>query len=297
MWFLVLMSLNSVVESSTAYISVSNIHNASTNGSLQYYLCGNGSRYLKSSVTLSLSSSIHIITPGPFRILQNLMNIVITTNDSNPAHIICDNVTQPTRVFGFLNTTGLILHNLHIEHCGGILTPNAVSSINQSCMYFPKGQTAVLLISQSHDIMLSNLTVDGGYFGYAMIIVNVYGRVHMTDISVTNSFNCLSEEQYPQDIICSGSGLLFLFMDTHITRNNSVLSLQKVIVKRNTNHYTSSSADNPIELLRYGVDSVPIFGAGGLTIYCLLVMDIKVHRWLWSIVKLVIVEVALLEAF
>ena len=156
------------------------------------------------------------------------MNIVITTSDFNLAHIICDNVTQPTRGFGFLNTTGLNLHNIYIEHCGGILTPTAVSSINQSRVYFPMGQTAFLPIGQSRNITLSNLTVDGVYFGYAMIIVNVYGIVHVTDISVSNSFNCLSEEQDSQDIICSGSGLLFLFMDTHSTSNNSVLLLQNV---------------------------------------------------------------------
>ena len=266
LWFLVSISLNSAVENSTIFIPGSNIHNASNYGSLQYYLCGNGSHYLKSNMTLSLSPSIHIITPGPFCLLQRLMNIVITTSDSNPAHIICDNVTQPTRGFGFLNTTGLTLHNLHIEHCGGILTPTAVSSINQSRVYFPMGQTVVLLISQSHDITLSNLTINGGYFGYAVIIVNVYGIVHMTDITVSNSFNCLSEEQDSQDIICSGSGLLFLFMDTHSTSNNNVLLLQKVTLVHNINHYTSASAGNPIDLLHYGVDIVPIFGAGGLTI-------------------------------
>ena len=266
LWFLVSFRLNSAVGNSTIFIPGSNIHNASNCRSLQYYLCGNGSHYVMSNMTLSLSSSIHIITPGPFCVLQHLMNIVITTIDSNPAHIICDNVTQPTRGFGFLNTTGLTLHNLHIEHCGGILTPTAVSSINQSRVYFPMGQTAVLLISQSHDITLSTLTINGGYFGYAMIIVNVYGIVHMTDLSVSNSFNCLREEQDSQDIICSGSGLLFLFMDTHSTSNNSVLLLQSVALIHNINHYTSASAGNPIDLLQYGVDSVPIFGAGGLTI-------------------------------
>ena len=266
LWFLVSITLTSAEGNSTIFIPGSSIHNASNYGSLQYYLCGNGSHFLMSNMTLSLSSSIHIITPGPFCLLQRLMNIVITTSDSNPAHIICDNVTQPTRGFGFLNTTGLTLHNLHIEHCGGILTHTAVSSINQSRVYFPMGQTAVLLISQSYDITLSNLTINGEYFGYAMIIVNAFGRTYITDVLVSNAFNCLSEEQESQDIICSGSGLLFLFMDTHITSNNSVLLLQNVTLIRNINHYTSASADNPIDLLRYGVDSVPIFGAGGLTI-------------------------------
>ena len=55
-------------------------------------------------------------------------------------------------------------------------------------------------------------------------------------------------------------------MDTCSTSNNSVLVLQKVTLNHNINHYTSASAGNPIDLLQYGVDSVPIFGAGGLTI-------------------------------
>ena len=265
-WLLVSISLNSAVKNSTIFIPGSNIHNASNYGSLQYYMCGNGSHYLKSDMTLSLSSSIHLITPGPFCLLRHLVNIVMTTSDSNPAHIICDNVTQPTREFGFLNTTGLTLYNLHIEHCGGILTPTAVSSINQSRVYFPMGQTAVLFISQSNNITLSNLTINGWYFGYAMTIVNAFGRTHITDVLVSNAFSCLSEEQDSQDIICSGSGLLFLFMDIHSTSNNSVLLLQNVTLIHNINHYTSASAGNPIDLLQNGVDSVPIFGAGGLTI-------------------------------
>ena len=272
LWLLVSISLNLAVDNSTIFIPGSNIHNASSHGSLQYYLCENGSHYLTSGMNLFLSSSVHIITSGPFCLLEHLMNIVITTNDdtSDPAHIICYGETQPTRGFGFINTTGLTLRNLHIEHCGGIITPTTVFSINQSCVYFPMGQTAVLLISQSYDITLSNLTVDGGYFGYAMIVVNVYGRVHMTNLSVSNSFNCLSEEHNPHDIICSGSGLFFMFTDTHISTgipysNTSVLLLQKITLKHNINHYASASAGNPIDLLQYGVDSVPIFGAGGLT--------------------------------
>ena len=55
-------------------------------------------------------------------------------------------------------------------------------------------------------------------------------------------------------------------MDTHSTSNNSVLLLQNVTLVHNINHYTSAIAGNPIDLLQYGVDSVPIFGAGGLTI-------------------------------
>ena len=108
------------------------------------------------------------------------MNLILLTSFV----IISLNLTED------LGFTGLTLHNLHIEHCGGILTPTAVSSINQSRVYFPIGQTAVLLISQCYDIILSNLTINGLYFGYAIIIVNVYGIVHMTDISVSNSFKC-----------------------------------------------------------------------------------------------------------
>ena len=194
--------------------------NATSNGTLQYYLCGNGSHTLSSYTTLSLSSSaVHTITPaaGSFCLLQHLMNIVITSDDtSNPAHIICDNITQPATGFGFLNTTGLTLRNLHIEHCGGILTPTAVSYINQSRVYFPMGQTAVLLFAVSSRLALNNISITGMYYGYGIIIGNCYDKVTLNYITISSDSKSIkhycSTNEHSWE--CAGSGLLLFLWKT-----------------------------------------------------------------------------------
>ena len=266
LWLLVSNSLTSAVENSTIFIPGSNIHNASSYGSLQYYLCGNGSHYLKSDMTLSLSSSIHIITPGSFCLLQHLMNIMITTSDSNPAHIICHNITQPTRGFGFLNTTGLTLHNLHIEHCGGIVTPTAVSSINQSRVYFPMGQTAVLLFAVSSRLTLNNISITGMYYGYGIIIGNCYNKVTLNYITISSDSKSIkhycSTNEHSWE--CAGSGLLLLYGLPLAQVTNVIIDVYNVYISDNSNHYPFE--DSPLDiLLSSKTRKVPLFGAGGIT--------------------------------
>ena len=262
LWILVTISLNSAVDNSTIFIPGSNIHNASNHGSLQYYLCGNGSHYIKSGMTLFLSSSIHMITPGPFCLLQRLVNIVITTSDSNPAHIICHNVTQPTRGFGFLNTTAFTLHNLHIEHCGGILTPTAVSAINQSRVYFPMGQTAVLLFAVSSRLTLNNISITGKYYGYGIIIGNCYDKVTLNYITISSDSKSIkhycSINKHSWE--CAGSGLLFFY----VKPSHVIIDVYNVYISDNSNHYPLE--DSPLGILLSSKDrKVPLFGAGGIT--------------------------------
>ena len=263
-WLFVSINLTSAVKNSTIFIPGSNIHNASNYGSLQYYLCGNGSHYLMSGMTLSLSSSIHIITPGPFCLLQHLMNIMITTSYSNPAHIICDNVNQPTRGFGFLNTTGLTLYNLHIEHCGGILTPTAVSSINQSRVCFPMGQTAVLLFAVSSRLTLNNISITGMYYGYGIIIGNCYDKVTLNYITISSDSKSIKHycSRNKHSWECAGSGLLLLYGKPLL--RHSIIDVYNVHISENNNHYPLE--DSPLDiLLSFETRKVPLFGAGGIT--------------------------------
>ena len=262
-WVLI---VSSVVENSTIFIPGSNIHNASNHGSLQYYLCGNGSHYLTSGMTLFLSSSIHILTPGPFCLLQHLMNIMITSSDSNPAHIICHNVTQPTRGFGFLNTTGLSLHNLHIEHCGGILTPTAISSINQSRVYFPMGQTAVLLFAVSSRFTLNNISITGMYYGYGIIIGNCYDKVTLNYITISSDSKSIKHYCSRNELCweCAGSGLLLFYGLPLAQVAKVIIDVYNVHISANSNHYPLE--DSPLDiLLSSKTRKVPLFGAGGIT--------------------------------
>ena len=197
------------------YIDVpgSTVDNATSPGSLQYYLCEQGLVTHHSMVYLS-SSFNHTILPGHFCLLSHLSNVTITSNGSkNIAHIVCRNTTAPTTGFGFVNMTHLTLNNLHFSGCGGSLSSESLSSINKSKIYFPPGQTGVLVFNHCHDLTMYDVSVDGGYFGYAMITVNVYGNVNISDVTVANSVVCTEEELKYSSIICSGSGMLFMVIE------------------------------------------------------------------------------------
>ena len=244
--------------------------NATSIGTLQYYLCGNGSHTLSSYKTLSLSASaVHTITPaaGSFCLLQHLMNIVITSDDtSNPARIVCDNITQPATGFGFLNTTGLTLRNLHIEHCGGILTPTAVSSINQSRVYFPMGQTTVLLFAVSPRLTLNDISITDMYYGYGIIIGNCYNKVTLNYITISSDSKSIkhycSTNEHSWE--CAGSGLLLLYGLPLAQVTKVIIDVYNVHITDNSNHYPLE--DSPLDILLSSKDrKVPLFGAGGIT--------------------------------
>ena len=111
---------------------------------------------------------------------------------------------------------------------------------------------------------MHDVSVDGGYFGYAVIAVNVYGNVNISDVTVANSVVCTEEELKYSSIICSGSGMLFMFIEAQQfitdTTNSNHTFLNNVGLLYNTNHFTNIS---PIMLLQ---SKVPVFGAGGLTV-------------------------------
>ena len=197
-------------------------------------------------------------------------NVTITSDGSNnTAHVVCHNVTAPTSGLAFINMTHLTLNNLHFSHCGGILSSESVSSINESRIYFPPGQAAVLVFNRCHHLTMHNVSVDGRYYGYAVIAANVYGNVDISHVSVTDSLVC-TEQQVTSSVMCSGSGLLFMFIDIEnnvldesINSNHTLLN--NVLISNNANHYPHINV-NPIALLQYGGSRVAVFGAGGLTV-------------------------------
>ena len=224
------------------------------------------------------SSSPHTLLPGHCCLVAHLSNVTITSDDSDntsTAHIICHNVTGPTTGLGFIDMTHLTLHNLHFSHCGGIVSSESLSSINESRIFFPPGQTAVLLFNHCHHLAIHGVSIDGQYYGYAVIAVNVYGKVVMSDVAVTNSMVC-TDSMGNSSIMCSGSGMLFMLIETvnsNIEKDNSVdhdtsynfTFLNSVTISNSINHGAFANV-NPIALLQYGSGRVAVFGAGGLTV-------------------------------
>ena len=271
LYTLVLVALFSTTTTVVIDVPGSTVDNATSPGSLQYYLCANGSTAITHHSILHLSSSSpHTLLPGHFCLVAHLSNVTITSDGSNnTAHIVCHNVTGPTTGLGFMDMTHLTLHNLHFSHCGGIISSESLSSINESRIYFPPGQTAVLLFNHCHHLTIHGVSVDGQYYGYAVIAVNVYGKVVISDVAVTNSMVCTDSMGNSSIIMCSGSGMLFMFIET--VNNNSIDTsynftfLNSVTISNSINHSPFANVD-PIALLQYGSGRVAVFGAGGLTV-------------------------------
>ena len=239
--------------------------NESDSKTLQYYLCSNGSLLLNSDTVLILSTAVpHYLVPGPFCLVKNINNITIASNSSvKPAHIICHNEIVPTRGIGFINISGLYLYNLHIHQCGGIL--NTAITSNNTWLYFPIGLSAVLLLHHCNELHVSNVSIDGGYYGYAIISIDVHGETLFYNITVTDSIVCTSQQLKLVSPFCSGSGLLFLFIDeSDKLQSGQSLLIKSSTISRNVNQYLWGQ--NPIDILQFGVQQVPVFGAGGLTI-------------------------------
>ena len=238
--------------------------NKTDSNTLQDYLCGNGSHLLQSDTVLVLSSSVpHYLVPGPFCLVKNITNITIASDNSvKVAHIVCHNDTTPTRGIGFINISGLYLYNLHIHQCGGILNIAPIS--NKIWLYFPIGLSAVLLFHHCNELHISNVSIDGGYYGYGIIAIDVYGETIFYNMTVTDSTVCSSQQLKLVSSFCSGSGLLFLFIDESDELQSRSLLIKKSTISRNVNQYLWGQT--PIDDLQFGSQQVAVFGAGGLTI-------------------------------
>lgn len=265
-----LLFYSSLLLTHTSSSSVIQINKNSTN-TLQDYLCGSSERTLESGTVLSLSSDyLHNMTPGPFCLLESLFNVTIQSESSSiKATILCSTNTstvQPTFGFGFYNFTSLSLINIHIINCGGYLGHDVRQYLNHIFSYsaqifVPETQTSVLIIIESTAVALQHVRIDGSYYGYAIMAVNLIGEALLQDISIQrDSESCTYN-------YCQGSGLL-LFASTpqHYTdTQHTVITLSQSNIKHNTNHHFAGTT-NPVDDLYYSYRPVPIFGAGGLTV-------------------------------
>ena len=240
--------------------------NATAPGSLQYYLCARGSAAIEPNSTLYLSSSSnHTILPGHFCLLARLSLLITSDRLDSIAHIVChDNETTPTTGFGFIQAMDLTLKNLHFSHCGGVIRPAAaVSSINESRIYFPPEQTAVLLFNSCRNILIKNVSISGPYFGYGIIMADtITARLEAVDI-LDNT------DKDKQQCSHHGSGLLIAYfnMNRTISSSTATVLIENVHIINNINCPLNTSS--PIQELISNASlslRVPVFGAGGVTI-------------------------------
>ena len=239
----------------------SKIINVESPGMLQKCLCGNGSAPIGNNTILFLSSIInHYIRYGPICIIGNIHNLTITSDHHEyPTNISCTTDRSLNgRAFGFFNISGLTMHNLYFNNCGGLIYSIETSTINNSRIYFQHNETAALLISLCKNLTMKSVSFFGEYTGYALIASNLRGNVYFDSIYISKS------KAFSNMFIKRSSGAVLLYTGEYSDTKNTSVVIRNTTFINNVNKL--NLALNPIELLENGKDRVPLFGGAGLTL-------------------------------
>ena len=239
---------------------------------LEYYLCNKSSISLNDT-TLLLSNGNHTISNGTSCTLNNVHNLLITSEAPNdPAIVTCKRSVErsfTSRGFVFVSGTNLTLSNIVFMNCGGIIDERLLYNFNRTStnQSLYKLQT-VLLFLHSTNVRLHDITIVE-YFGYAVLAINVLQLIQLDKIIITNSG---LYEQNVQEVnpcsnvgshFCSGSGV-FIIYNGQVTSNDNI----EVIINSGNISFNKNNPPN-----NYKLDTIQqypdvIFShVGGLSIY------------------------------
>ena len=239
---------------------------------LEYYLCNKSSISLNDT-TLLLSNGNHTISNGTSCTVNNVHNLLITSETPNvPAIVTCKRSVErsfTSRGFVFVFGTNLTLSNIVFMNCGGIIDERLLYNFNRTStnQSLHELQT-VLLFLHSTNVRLHDITIVE-YFGYAVLAINVLELIQLDNIIITNSG---LYEQNVQEVnacsnvgshFCSGSGV-FIIYNGQVASNNDI----EVIINSGNISFNKNNPPN-----NYKLDTIQqypdvIFShAGGLSIY------------------------------
>ena len=248
-----------------------------TNSSLQYHLCGLGNRELDSDTTLQLSGGVHHLEEGPFCVLQNLENITIQGQQTQPRTVIyCHSETEMRRGIAFFNISSFHLSHLEIINCGREVPTGLPGHVNNTVSYLGSLQKAVMIITHSTILIVDSVDFER-CLGFAMLFINPSGQTMISNASITGTNSQgLSQCTQPlerRDMLCSGSGFVFIFNDTDITEelvkgdNHTVfLTLMNCYFFNNTNMISTHVLEESLRVLAAGSVTERIPMSGGFSI-------------------------------
>ena len=236
---------------------------------LQWYLCTTG---LSSNLVIDISAGTYTISGGPFCIIRNQRNI--TLRGEPETEIRC---SDEGRGMAFFNINNLKLENLVFSNCG-MVVPSVFSGdghvpVNGTYAYLGPMQRAVLLLLHCTNITLENLTIDKSH-GFGVLAINPMQKTVARNVLIksTNSLGPADSCDFT-DLYCSGSGAVFLYADTDITRSliepRQTFSLDVVNCSftNNTNTLPSSLQAELFDTLGSQTQPVLLTGACGLAVY------------------------------
>ena len=139
------------------------ILSATESHSLENYFCGDGRDVLqRKGSELRLATNVtHYIDPGSFCVVQNLVNVTISSDiPGKQAVIQCNHTAEfsffTTRGFAFLNCSNLTMKDLNFSQCGWVVSREAVLYANSTDVpaFFGTNQSAVMFFSETLNLRL-----------------------------------------------------------------------------------------------------------------------------------------------
>ena len=192
------------------------------NSTLEHYLCNNDSVVLNDTTLVLLSNGNHIVSPGTTCVVENVQNLLITSNET--ATVVCQtSLTRPltNRGFAFIFSTNITFSNIIFENCGGV--------VDDKLFFTEYELQAVLLFLYTSIISLSKVSILR-YSGYGLLAIDSQSSANFDDVTVLMS---CSYGKNISECSCSGSGIAFLF---NYGIDNMNIRLINSVFKSNTNH-------------------------------------------------------------
>jgi len=194
-------------------------------GQVQFYNlfgCGKDSSPLADNTVLEVEGGLshNLFTSPTFCALSDLRNVTIQSSTNETTWLRCPGNKRTG--FGFYNVSGLTLKNIGIDNCGNTV-PGPLKKDKLGVDLFGPNQQAVLSISMSGDICLSNMEITN-YSGFALISHTNVGQVRVHKVSIKNSyaFNHLEGDSFSEvdDWSLSGAGIVMCFIDADIAEDS-----------------------------------------------------------------------------
>ena len=239
---------------------------------LQDYLCGVPPAVeLGADMILELDTEVVHSIPdaAQFCLVRNLNNLTIRSSDpQSVATIHCSGGNPLNQTgFGFFNIRGLVLSNIRIDNCGGIVS-REVARIPTLGL----DQQAVLTVSSCFDVLIENLHISN-YAGYGLFGLNLLGDCLIDTISVKDSYSHrinLTNIRGNSSFMSGGGITLVSHNSMSPVPIPTSITLSNVEVTRSRNIYPQYFLKTLISLLLLNGESdsilFPLGGMGAITV-------------------------------
>ena len=235
-----------------------------TSNQLWFWLCSDNIP-LQNNLTLHLTQSNYILHNMTFCLIENVSNVTLKgVGSDGKSSIKCQLQHYSTTGFGFVNISSVTLENLEFTGCGATITKSAVTFFNDTHPHLGYKQKALLVFNHCHNITIQHVNITN-YIGYAIFMLNPLNSsllIHVQVRAGTGGMYCNDSDMFA----CAGSGIFVMFKDTQQTSPDMVPV--NVILSQSNLRFNFNIIPNvpPLTLIGHDICSLPVVGAGGLTV-------------------------------